>query len=174
MQIDFFRYTRPFIKVKCETAVRRQHLEDCVLQRRWAKLWLVRDKNSVVSSSALTLVVNLLIGLSFFCCIITVTKPQSTTQDSIGGGLAQTFPWNESLHILWRKRKVLRHHLSWRRSRRQLRACLFIWLKTDTFGHAVLQQSVAVCLLKMWHSVSPQLEGAVTKERLRAIFKIWH
>ena len=87
MQIDFFRYTRPFIKVKCETAVRRQHLEDCVLQRRWAKLWLVRGKNSVVSSSALTLVVNLLIGLSFFCCIITVTKQQSTTQDSIGGRL---------------------------------------------------------------------------------------
>jgi len=28
-------------------------------------------------------------------------------------------------------------------SRRQLRACLFIRLKTDTFGHALLQHSLA-------------------------------
>jgi len=38
--------------------------------------------------------------------------PQSTTQDVIGRR-GRTCPRNESLHILWRKRKVLHHHLSW-------------------------------------------------------------
>ena len=45
---------------------------------------------------------------------------------------------------------------------RQLRACLFIRLKTDTFGHALLQHSPlqvgAQYVFKTWHSVSPQLE----------------
>jgi len=41
-----------------------------------------------------------------------VTKPQSTTQDAIGRR-GWTCPRNESLPILWRKRKVLHHPLSW-------------------------------------------------------------
>jgi len=68
-------------------------------------------------------------------------------------------------------------------SRRQLRACLLIWLKTDTFGHAVLQHSqlhvgaqvVYLFIGLKWdipfrHSWS----GVVTNEKLQAIFKIWN
>jgi len=49
-------------------------------------------------------------------------------------------------------------------SRRPLRTCLFIRLKTDTFGHALLQYSLlqvgaqVVYLLETWHTFSPQLE----------------
>jgi len=112
MQIDFFRYTRPCIKVKCEIAVRRQHLVDCVLQRRWAKLWLVRRKNFVATSSVFTQVVYLLFDLFFLLHNNEpVTKPQSTTQDVIGRR-GRTCPRNETRHILWRKRKVLHHPLS--------------------------------------------------------------
>ena len=41
--------------------------------------------------------------------------PQSTRQDVIGRR-GRTCPRNEWLRILWRKRKVLHHHLSWHHS----------------------------------------------------------
>jgi len=41
-----------------------------------------------------------------------MTKLQPKTQ-AIIVGRAQTCPCNESLHILWRKCKVLHHHLSY-------------------------------------------------------------
>jgi len=49
-------------------------------------------------------------------------------------------------------------------SRRRVRACLFIRLRTDTLGHAVLQHSLlqvgaqVVYLFKTWHFFSPKLE----------------
>jgi len=112
MQIDFFRCTRPCIKVKCEIAVRIQHLVDCEPQRRWVKLWLVGGKHFIASSSVFTLVVCLLFDLFFLLQNNEpVTKPQSTTQDVIGRR-GRTCPRNEPLHILWRKRKVLHLPLS--------------------------------------------------------------
>jgi len=112
-----------------------------------------------------------------------VTKPQSTTQDVIGRR-GRTYPRNEPLHILWRKRKcyTILCHVTWptKVSRRQLRAGWFIRLKTDTFGHALLQHSPlqvghrwGICLkrgIPFHHSWN----GVVTKEKLQAIFKIWN
>ena len=110
MQIDFFRFARPCIKVKRETAVRRQHLVDCVLQRRWAKCGWCGVKISVASSSVFTLV--LLFDLFFLLHNNEpMMKPQSTTQDVIGRR-GRTYPRNEPLHIFWRIRKVLHHPLS--------------------------------------------------------------
>jgi len=63
-------------------------------------------------------------------------------------------------------------------SRRQLRACLFIRLKTDTFGHALLQHSLlqvgaqVVYLFKRGIPFHDSWSGVVTKEKLQAIFKI--
>ena len=62
-------------------------------------------------------------------------------------------------------------------SRRLLRACLLIRLKTDTFGHAVLQHSLlqvgvqVVYLLKTWHSVSPQLERCGDQRKVASHLK---
>ena len=74
------------------------------------KMWLVRGKNSVASSSVFTLV--LLFDLFFLLHNNEpMMKPQSTTQDVIGRR-GRTCPRNEPLHILWRERKVLHHPLS--------------------------------------------------------------
>ena len=68
-------------------------------------------------------------------------------------------------------------------SRRLLRALLFIRLKTDTFGHAVLQHSllqvgaqVVYLLIGLKRDIPfhHSWSGVVTKERLKAIFKIWN
>jgi len=74
----------------------------------------------------------------------TVAKLQSTTQDLIGRH-AQTFPCNESLHMLWCKRKVLHRPMSRQRRWRGRRMSfgMFIYkIKTDTFRQALLQRSL--------------------------------
>jgi len=65
-----------------------------------------------------------------------VTKPQSTTQDLIGAGHAHCEVNVECYIILCQ--------VTWPTEviRRRLHACLFIRLKTDTFGRAVLQHSL--------------------------------
>jgi len=62
-------------------------------------------------------------------------------------------------------------------SRQPLRTSLFIRLKTDTFGHAVLQHSLlqvgaqVVYLLRTWHSVSPQLERCGDRRKFASYLK---
>jgi len=75
-----------------------------------------------------------------------VTKLQSTTQKGLIWEHAQTFPYNESLHILWSKRKVLHHHLSWHRR----------WWNCDR-QLTVGDSDVNVCLSdKTWHALALQ------------------
>jgi len=66
-------------------------------------------------------------------------------------------------------------------SLRRLRACLFIRLKTDTFGHALLQHSplqvgaqVVYLLIGLKRDIPfrHSWSGVVTKEKLQAIFKM--
>jgi len=68
MQIDFFRFTRPCIKVKRETAVRRQHLADCVLQRSWVKCGWYGVK---IMLHHLLCSRWFYFSISFLCCVIT-------------------------------------------------------------------------------------------------------
>ena len=106
--------------------------------------WCEWRKYSVASSSVFTLEVYLLFNLFFLSHNDEpVTKPQSTTQDVIGRR-GRTCPRNESLHILWRKRKVLHHHLSWHHR----------WWNCDWL-RLVGDSDVDVCYrIKMWHAVT--------------------
>jgi len=94
------------------------------------------------------LVVNLLFDPSFFLLYNheAVTKPQSTTQDLIEGARVDIpFAIDRCIYCdlnvkcytilsqVTRPTEV---------SRRPLGTCLFIRLKTDTFGHALLQHSL--------------------------------
>jgi len=91
-------------------------------------------------------------------------------------------PLHESLDILWRKCKLLHHHLSqhrrwrnWRKSGREQCGCLFIRLKTDTpFCNKVndrLGHRWGICL-KLVTPCRHSWSGVVTKEKLQAISKI--
>ena len=75
-----------------------------------------------------------------------VTKLQSTTLKHLIWEHAQTFPYNGSLRILRRKRKVLHHHLSWHRR----------WWNCDR-QTSVGDSDVDVCSSdKTWHALGWQ------------------
>ena len=95
---------------------------DCVLQRRWAKLWWARVmKDFIVSSSVLSsrwwciCLSGYLLSVVKILQSPTQLKLQSPTHKSLMGCRAQTRPCNESLHISGPKRKVLHYRLSWHR-----------------------------------------------------------
>ena len=112
--------------------------------------------------SVFTLVVYLLFDLfSLLYNNEPVTKPQSTTQDVIWR-LGRTYPRNEPLHIFWRKRKVLHHHLSWHRrwwncDRLRLVGdsdvwCLLIGLKLTRLGMTYCN-TVSARLVHIWQKL---------------------
>jgi len=85
---------------------------------------------------------------NIFCDEIPMTKPQSTTQDVIrtsGGRPGPALTMDRCIYCdVNAKCYTILCHVTrpTEVGRRQLRACLFIRLKTDTFGHALLQHSL--------------------------------
>jgi len=117
---------------------------------------------------------------------IPMMKPQSTTQDLIEGHARLTL-CNGSLHILWRKRKVLHHPLLgdaadgsqpatvtymfvYKLKNWHVWACPFATQSVTSWGTG----GVFAYRIKTWHLFCHSWSGVVTKEKLQAIFKIWN